>query len=482
MSHESQEMDLMTKDDDFAKETDGVQKFMNTKEERAFVRKLNWKVLPTIFLIIFIQFCDKSALSVAAVLGIMEDANLSGTQFSWLGSIFYLGYLICQIPNNYLLQRLPIARYLGSVLLLWGIVMILTSLCQSFAQLAGCRLLLGFFEGVTYPCVYILLNTLYRRSEQSMCWGFIGLSTSIGTVLGVVVAYGLAHMDGVAAMRAWRWGYIVFGIATILIGVLTFFFLVDDTHHRLLRLTEIELEIVKERVQDNCVVRNRTIRSKQILEAIQEPRLYLISFANLLNSIENGGLVTFSTLFVQGLGFSNFTSVILQIPNGVSAALFVMSAILIAKRFQQNTLTAILMSIISLLGCVLMIVIPGKPKLIGYYLAWAMTGVSALIQTLVSNNVSGYTKKVFYNGFNMMAVTVGNFIGPLMMTENQAPYYTGAIIGYIIANIVLIVCLLCVYFIMNKENRRRLNQPPEFETDVYLDLTDKQDRNIIYKL
>lgn len=55
MSHESQEMDLMTKDDDFAKETDGVQKFMNTKEERAFVRKLNWKVLPTIFLIIFIQ-------------------------------------------------------------------------------------------------------------------------------------------------------------------------------------------------------------------------------------------------------------------------------------------------------------------------------------------------------------------------------------------------------------------------------------------
>lgn len=159
-----------------------------------------------------------------------------------------------------------------------------------------------------------------------------------------------------------------------------------------------------------------------------------------------------------------------------------MSAILIAKRFQQNTLTAILMSIISLLGCVLMIVIPGKPKLIGYYLAWAMTGVSALIQTLVSNNVSGYTKKVFYNGFNMMAVTVGNFIGPLMMTENQAPYYTGAIIGYIVANIVLIVCLLCVYFIMNKENRRRLNQPPEFETDVYLDLTDKQDRNIIYKL
>ncbi|CEI88972.1 hypothetical protein RMCBS344292_03348 [Rhizopus microsporus] len=181
------------------------QRFVNTPEEKAFVRKLNWKVLPLIFFIIMIQFCDKSALSVAAVLGIFDDTHITEDQFSWVGSIFYLGYLICQPLNNYFIQRLPIARYFGSVLVLWGIVMTMTSFCHDFSQLAACRFLLGFFEGVSYPCVYILLNTLYRRSEQSFCWGFIGIGTGMGTVIGVVIAYGIAHMEGVAGMHAWRW-------------------------------------------------------------------------------------------------------------------------------------------------------------------------------------------------------------------------------------------------------------------------------------
>lgn len=99
-------------------------------------------------------------------------------------------------------------------------------------------------------------------------------------------------------------GYIVFGIGTVLIGILTFFYLVDDTHHKLLRLTEKELEIVEERTRDNCVVRVKEVKTEQMWEAMNEPRLYLIFFMNLFNCLQNGGLVTFSTLLVQGLGFS----------------------------------------------------------------------------------------------------------------------------------------------------------------------------------
>lgn len=99
-------------------------------------------------------------------------------------------------------------------------------------------------------------------------------------------------------------GYIVFGIATVLIGILTFFFLVDDVHHRLLRLTEKEKEIVEERSKDNCVVRNKVIKRHQMWEAVKEPRLWILFFVFLLNSLQNGGLTTFSTLLVKGLGFS----------------------------------------------------------------------------------------------------------------------------------------------------------------------------------
>lgn len=80
-----------------------------------------------------------------------------------------------------------------------------TALCHNFSQIMALRFLLGLFEGVTYPCVYIILNTLYRRSEQSACWGFLGISTGMGTVFGVLIAYGLYHMDDVGGLRAWRW-------------------------------------------------------------------------------------------------------------------------------------------------------------------------------------------------------------------------------------------------------------------------------------
>jgi MFS family permease len=166
----------------------------------------------------------------------------------------------------------------------------------------------------------------------------------------------------------------------------------------------------------------------------------------------------------------------------VAAALFAIGAVLIANKTQKNSLTAIGSTIVTLLGCIILAAVPGVPKLVGFYLAWSMTGTNALIQTLISNNVSGYTKRVFYNASGMVAMTVGNFIGPLLMRKEQAPSYIGAMIAFSISNAVIIVCIIIAYILMKKENNRRLANPSTTKHNIYLDLTDKQDRNIIYKL
>lgn len=99
-------------------------------------------------------------------------------------------------------------------------------------------------------------------------------------------------------------GYIVFGAATVVIGIITFLFLVDDVDSKILRLTDKEKYIVQERSRDNCVVRNKKIKKEHMIEALKEPRLYLIFIAQLCNCLQNGGLITFSTLLIEGLGFS----------------------------------------------------------------------------------------------------------------------------------------------------------------------------------
>lgn len=80
-------------------------------------RKLRWKLdltlLPLLCLTYALQSIDKTTLGYAAVFGLEDDLHLVGTEYSWLGAIFYLGYLIWEFPTNVLLQKLPINRFMS---------------------------------------------------------------------------------------------------------------------------------------------------------------------------------------------------------------------------------------------------------------------------------------------------------------------------------------------------------------------------------
>jgi MFS family permease len=147
---------------------------------------------------------DKAALSVAAILGIMQDTGMSYSQYSWLGSLFYLGFLAYQIPNNYLLQKLPVGKYLGGMLICWGATTVGTGFCNNFAQLAVLRVILGLFESVTYPGLILILSTMYRRSEQPACFGFLWFSNGFASIIGSAAAFGIAKMKPVGGLVAWR--------------------------------------------------------------------------------------------------------------------------------------------------------------------------------------------------------------------------------------------------------------------------------------
>ncbi|KAK4512772.1 uncharacterized protein ATC70_003478 [Mucor velutinosus] len=471
----------LSSDDDIRSEHQAP--FVKSEAEKKLVRKINMALMPFVGAIVFIQFVDKSTLGISAVLGIIQDTGLTGSQYSWLGSFFYLGFICFQLPNNYFIQRIPIGRYLGSLLILWGITMGCTALCNNFAQLASLRVLLGLFEAGTYPCLLIIINTVYRRCEQSAAYGFLWFSNGAGTMVGAACAYGISWINNANGIHSWRWPYIIWGSLTVLFGIMTFFFLPDNPHSFMFRLTEEEKAIVEERTQDNAVVRVYEIKKHHIWEAIKEPRLWLLAFSTLCNNLHNGGLVVFSTILVKAFGFTSQESILLQIPSGCSAACFAALAVFIARKTGQLYLGAAVSSTISLVGVILLAVLPNSGiKLLGYFTAWAMNGTSVILLTIAGSNVTGYTKKIFYNAVNMIFYTIGNFIGPLVMLEKEAPTYKTGMIIYCIGNAAIIVMLFIVRQIMARENKKRLVNPPAEKLDIKDDLTDKENRHFIYKL
>jgi hypothetical protein len=105
-----------------------------------------------------------------------------------------------------------------------------------------------------------------------------------------------------------------------------------------------------------------------------------------------------------------------------------------------------------------------------------------MLLSIIGSTVNGYSKKIFYNGANMIAFTLGNFCGPLMLVPTAAPGYSPTMWGYFGSNIFDILCLFLVRMILVRINKKREPLRSNEPTDVNLNLTDKEDKNYVYSL
>lgn len=237
------------------------------------------------------------------MLGILKDANLTSSQYSWVSSIFYLGYLVFQGPSMILIQKLPLRRYIGSIIVLWGLVLLLTYKGSSFAQLAGIRFLLGLFEAGVYPCCIMLISSMYRRNEQAGRIGLVYICNGVAMTIGGFIGYGIGYMNA-GGLSPWMWIMIILGAITIVFGFVSFFFMVDSPKSKVLRLTPEEEKAVDDRTRDNAVVYNKSIKMDHIYEALKEPRFYIFCVCSLLINLQNSALNNFMALITKGFGFS----------------------------------------------------------------------------------------------------------------------------------------------------------------------------------
>ncbi|KAI9316390.1 major facilitator superfamily domain-containing protein [Dichotomocladium elegans] len=459
--------------------------FVQSDAEKAIVRKMDFIfVMPFIAIINFLQFFDKSTLNYAAVLGIKEATHTSGSQFSWVGSLFYLGYLVFQFPNQLLLQRVPLAKYIGVLVILWGTVLAVTFQAKTFVHLAVLRTILGFFEAAMYPCCIMLISTLYRRCEQPGRIGVLYICNGVAAMVGGFIGYGVGNtLEGVGGHGSWQWLMLILGVVTVGFGFIIFFGLIDNPRSRFLKLTSEQLAIVDERMRDNSTVVNHKIKYHQMLEALKEPRFYCFIFAALLINIQNGALGAFTALITVGFGFSGVDALLLGVPTGAVVIIFIALSIWYNRKYGNTLYVACVMLVITIIGLILLITIPvPKAKLLGLYLLWGYCAAFSMFLSSVANNVCGYTKKLFYSSCIIVFYTIGNFAGPLMMVDSQKPLYLGGMIAYIAADAIAILLLLYARYWMARSNRERLSRGISKSEGEKLDMTDREDPNFIYRL
>jgi MFS family permease len=125
---------------------------------RKLVRKVDLRILPLLAGTFMMQFIDKQALSYAAVFDLFTDTNITQTQYSWFGSMFYFAYLVAEYPWTALAQRTRMGKVVAGCIVSWGAVLMVTAASGNFGGLAACRFFLGFFEAPITPCFMMIVG------------------------------------------------------------------------------------------------------------------------------------------------------------------------------------------------------------------------------------------------------------------------------------------------------------------------------------
>lgn len=273
--------------------------------------KIDRYILPFLCITYALQFIDKTSLGYSSVYGIIADNKLVGQDYSWVSSIFYFGYLLAEYPGIAILQRFPVAKFLGANIALWGVILMATAACSSFGGLATARFILGMTEATISPGFVAVTGIWWTRQEQasrSALWiSFLG----VGSFVGVLIAYGIGHITG--HLNPWRYIYLILGAVTIVWGVL-FTLFVPDSPSRVKWLTEEEKVIAVQRVIENKTgTKSRRFVKEQVMEALADPKIIILGLISFVNALASGGL-SFGSLVIAGFGFTPIQTTLMNLP------------------------------------------------------------------------------------------------------------------------------------------------------------------------
>ena len=220
--------------------------------KKRLLRKIDLHIMPIMCVVYGLNYLDKTTLSYASIMGLETDLNLTKSNYQWLGSIFYFGYLGFEYPTSRLLQRLPLAKYSAFNIILWGLTLSCTAATSNFAGIASVRLILGIFEAAVTPGFVLFTSQWYTKKEQGFRTGVWFSFNGFAHILGSLVAYGVARgtFGRSVALAGWKIIFLVWGLVTMVAGII-FLFLMPDSPLKARFLRDSERRLVIERTRHN---------------------------------------------------------------------------------------------------------------------------------------------------------------------------------------------------------------------------------------
>ncbi|ORY91573.1 major facilitator superfamily domain-containing protein [Leucosporidium creatinivorum] len=433
------------------------------EQNKAILRRIDFFLLPLFLLTQTLQYLDKTALNYGKVFGLEKGMGLSGQQFSWVASTFYFGYLVAQMPVSYLIGRFPAGKVMGITCILWGVCVLTTITCKTFATAMVNRFFLGVFEASVTPGLSLMTGFFYTRAESPLRQTIWYSSVGWGGMLGALMGAGLEKMPEGATPK-WEFIFIVLGSITIAWGFLLYFFLADGPSNAAWLKAEYRTLAVARVAANGVGIKNKKLKRNQIIAALVCPRAWLLTIAMFGSSVPNGILTSFSGTIIKDMGFSTYDAALLDCAGRSFQIIAVLIAGYVASKFENTRMLMVFIgNAICVMATALLSFLPSSMtwgRLIGFWLVNVQSIGFTLGLVMISSNFGGYTKKSIVSSIVFAAYCAGNIAGPQFVYKHEAPRYQSGAYAMMGGYIAKLVAHVLLWFIMAASNKKRDRQGP----------------------
>ncbi|KAF8182748.1 MFS general substrate transporter [Mycena galopus ATCC 62051] len=433
-------------------------KTLTVEEERKLWRKIDLRLMPILSLMYLVSFLDRSNIGNARLQGLETQLDLTGNKFNIALTMFFIPYCIFECPANLVLKRFLPSRWLPGITVLWGLIMISIGFVKNYQQLVCVRIFLGVVEAGLFPGVAYYLTLWYPRHMLQWRIGLFFGAASLAGAFGGAIAFGISFMSGTGGLLGWSWIFIMEGIATVLVGLIAFLFLVDFPATAKFLTAEQRAFVVSRKKYDNSSVgEEEHFEIRHVIEALTDWQVWLHTFILMAGITNLYGITLFLPTIINTFGHSAAVSQLLTVPPYVCAAIVLFIFAYWSDHIKIRSPFIFVGFLVSLIGFSINIsAAPSGVKYFGTF--FCVTGSYAAVPGILAwlgNNLSGQYKRAVGMAFQIGIGHFGaTFASNIYRTRDEPRFIVGHGCELLFVAIGLISVVVTV-FISHRVNRRR---------------------------
>ncbi|KAK4959125.1 hypothetical protein LTR10_003924 [Elasticomyces elasticus] len=446
--------------------------------ERKLRLKIDLMIVPTVSLLYLFCFIDRANIGNAKIAGFDKDLGLKGYDYNVVLSVFYVSYILFEIPSNIICKKVGPGWFIPTITLLFGICSIGTAFVHNRAQACGVRFVLGIFEAGMLPGIAYYMSRWYRRSELAFRLSLYIVMAPLAGAFGGLLASGILKLSHFGGLHTWRMIFAIEGIITCGLALISYATLTD-------RPATAKWLTAEERDMAIARVKAERVGTTEVLDKMDGPKLMKgifcpvtigTSLIFLLDNITVQGLAFFLPTIVRTIYPKN--TVIFQqlrtVPPYIVGGFFTVLFPFLSWRFDRRQIFFIISAPFMMIGYIMFLASTDPQTRYGatFLITTGAFSFGALCNAQVSANVVTDTARASAIGTNVMFGNIGGLISTWAFLPFDGPnYHIGNGLNLATSSLILLLSIAMLFY-MKWSNKARERK------DVDAELAGKDDKSL----